>query len=93
MSQLLRRLNGIVLSQREEVHAPPLETHVNFPRVAITLTAKFSYKGGRAEARVVRVDVHIALHSSHNRMPLLIECDAAAKVLKTQIFNSFDTYF
>ncbi len=81
-----------MIGKREQVHAAAIQALINFLRIAITLAAKFSDKGGGAEAREVRVDMHVALHESHNRMRVLRQYDAAAKVLKTKIFNSFDTY-
>jgi hypothetical protein len=92
MAQLIGRFDRIMIGQREQIHAAAIQALVNLLRVAITLAAKFSDKGSSAEAREVRVDMHVALHESHDRMPVLLQYDAPAKVLKTQIFNSFDTY-
>jgi hypothetical protein len=35
--------------------------------------------------------MHVALHDFHNRILVLLGDDAAAKTLKRQAFNSFDT--
>ena len=92
MSQLFGRLDRVMVGQREQVHAAAIQALINFKRIAITLAAKFSDKGGCAGTREVRVDMHVALHESHNRKRVLQQDDDAAKVLKTKIFNSFDTY-
>jgi hypothetical protein len=80
-----------VVGEREEVHAAALQQGINGVGIAITFTAKLSDKGGRTGTGEVRVNMQVASHVNENSGVVLPADDMRAKVLKIQIFNSFDT--
>jgi hypothetical protein len=91
LAQLLGAFDGIVIGEREKIHAPALQEGVNFLRIAITFAAKLLDKRGSTCSGEVRVNMQVAFHVSKNNRRVLREDDTRAKVLKIQIFNSFDT--
>jgi len=91
LAQLLGAFDGIVIGEREKIHAPALQEGVNFLRIAITFAAKLLDKRGSTCSGEVRVNMQVAFHVSKNNRRVLREDDTRAKVLKMQIFNSFDT--
>jgi hypothetical protein len=80
-----------VIGESEEVHAAALQQGINVVGIAITLAAKFSGKGGCSWPGEVRVNMQVASHEYKNSWVVLPADDMRAKVLKIQIFNSFDT--
>jgi hypothetical protein len=80
-----------VIGESEEVHAAALQQGINVVRIAITFAAKFSGKGGCSWSGEVRVNMQVASHVNKNSEAVLRADDMRAKVLKIQIFNSFDT--
>ena len=89
--QFFRAFDGIVVRQREQTHPAALEQFIYFFGIAITFAAKISDKGGRTGTGEVRVNMQVASHDYKNRSEVLRPDDMRAKVLKIQIFNSFDT--
>jgi hypothetical protein len=82
VAQALRPLDAVVVGQGEEVHPTPAESGVDLVWIAITFPAKLFDERGSALSRVVRVDVHIALHAHKRRAAVLRRDDAPAKPLK-----------
>jgi hypothetical protein len=80
-----------MVGESEETHAAALEQGINGEGIAITFAAKISDKGGRTGTGEVRVNMQVASHDYENRGRVLPADDMRAKVLKIQIFNSFDT--
>jgi hypothetical protein len=68
-----------------------LQQGINGPGVAIAFAAKLSDKGGRTGTGEVRVNMQVASHEYKNSGLVLPADDIRAKVVKIQIFNSFDT--
>ena len=91
VAQLFGTFDGIVISESEQVHAAALQQGINGVGVAITFAAKLSDKGGRTGTGEVRVNMQVASHVNENSGAVLPADDMCAKVLKIQIFNSFDT--
>ena len=91
LAQLFGAFDGIVIGESEEVHAAALQQGINVVRIAITFAAKFSGKGGCSWSGEVRVNMQVASHVNKNSEAVLRADDMRAKVLKIQIFNSFDT--
>ncbi len=91
LAQLFGAFDGIVIGESEEIHAAALEEGINGAGIAITFAAETSDKGGRAGTGEVRVNMQVASHDYKNRRRVLPGDDMRAKVLKIQIFNSFDT--
>ena len=91
LAQLFGAFDGIVIGESEEVHAAALQQGINGVGIAITFTAKLSDKGGRTGTGEVRVNMQVASHVNENSGVVLPADDMRAKVLKIQIFNSFDT--
>ena len=84
-------IDRIVVGQGEQVHAAPLQQRVHFCGIVIAFTAEFSCKRGRAGARKVGVDMHVALHDFHSKCTALLTDDTGTKVLKTKEFYQFGT--
>ena len=91
LAQLFGAFDGIVIVEREKIHAAALQQGKNGAGIAITFAAELSDKGGCARTGEVRVNMQVASHDYKNRRRLLRADDMRAKVLKIQIFNSFDT--
>jgi hypothetical protein len=91
LAQLFSAFDGIVIGESEEVHAPALQQGIHVVGIAITFAAKFSGKGGCSWSGEVRVNMQVASHEYKNSGVVLPADDIRAKVLKIQIFNSFDT--
>jgi TolB-like protein len=91
LAQLFGAFDGIVIGEGEEIHAAALQQGIHVVRIAITLAAKFSGKGGCSWSGKVRVNMQVASHVDKNSGAVLPADDMRAKVLKIQIFNSFDT--
>jgi hypothetical protein len=90
-AKFFRAFNGIVIGEREEIHAALAQRLINFKRIAVTLTAKFRKERGSAGAGEVRVNMHIASHDAKNESSWLHAHDSDAKLLKTQPLNRLDT--
>jgi hypothetical protein len=89
-----RALDFIVIRQGVEAHAAALKKFIHRFRIAVTLAANTSKESGAgAGTGKVRVDMHVALHATKPNRRVLPPDDMRAKVLKTKVFNSFDTYF
>ena len=91
LAQLFGAFDGIVIGESEEVHAAALQQGINVVRIAVTFAAKFSGKGGCRWSGEVRVNMQVASHVNKDSGAVLPADDMRAKVLKIQIFNSFDT--
>jgi hypothetical protein len=91
LAQLLGAFDGIMIGESEEIHAAALQQGINVLGIAITLAAKFSGKGGCSWSGEVRVNMQVASHVNKDSGAVLPADDMRAKVLKIQIFNSFDT--
>ena len=91
LAQLFGAFDGVVIGEGEEIHAAALEKGIDVVRIAITLAAKFSGKGSCGRSGEVRVNMQVASHEYKNSEVVLPADDMRAKVLKIQIFNSFDT--
>ena len=91
LAQLFGAFDRIVIGESEQVHAAALEPRINSAGIAITFAAKLSDKGGRTGTGEVRVNMQVASHVNENSGVVLPADDMRAKVLKIQIFNSFDT--
>jgi hypothetical protein len=91
LAQLFGAFDGIVIGERKEVHTASLEQGINVVGIAITFAAKISGKGGCSWSGEVRVNMQVASHEYENSGVVLPVDDMRAKVLKIQIFNSFDT--
>jgi hypothetical protein len=91
LPQLLGAFDGIVIGEREEIHAAALQEGINFLRIAITFAANLSDNRSRTGSGEVRVNMQVAFHVSKNNRCTLQADDTLAKFLKMQIFNSFDT--
>lgn len=92
LAQLLGAFDGIVIGEREKIHAAALQEGVNFLRIAITFAANLSDNRSRTWSGEVRVNMQVAFHVSKNNRRRLQAYDTRAKFLKMQIFNSFDTF-
>jgi hypothetical protein len=90
LAQLFGAFDGIVVGEREKIHAAALEQGIHGARITVTFAAKISYKGGRTGSGEVRVNMQVASHEYKNNGVVLPGDDMRAKVLKIQIFNSFD---
>lgn len=90
-SQLFGTVDRIVIREREEIHASPLQQGVHLFRIAIAFAAEVARERSRARAREITVDVHVAFHNYKCTSNVLLTCDNRAKLLKSQIFNSYDT--
>jgi hypothetical protein len=73
------------------VHAAAVQEGIDVVRIAITFAAKIPDKGGCGWSGEVRVNMQVAFHEYESSGVLLPGDDMRAKVLKIQIFNSFDT--
>jgi hypothetical protein len=91
LAQWFGAFDGIVIGESEKIHAAALQEGIHGAGIAITFAAKLSDKGGRTGTGEVRVNMQVASHDYENRGPVLPADDMRAKVLKIQIFNSFDT--
>jgi hypothetical protein len=91
LAQLFGAFDGIVIGESEKIHAAAVQQGIHVVRIAITFAAKFSGKGGCSLSGEVRVNMQVASHANKNSRVLLPADDMRAKVLKIQIFNSFDT--
>jgi len=91
LAQLFGACDGIVIGESEEVHAAALEKGIDVVGIAVTFAAKLSGKGGCSWSGEVRVNMQVASHVNKFSGVLLPADDMRAKVLKIQIFNSFDT--
>ena len=91
LAQLFGAFNGIVIGEGEEVHAAALQQGIHVVGIAVTFAAKFSGKGGCGWSGEVGVNMQVASHVNENSGAVLPADDMRAKVLKIQIFNSFDT--
>jgi hypothetical protein len=80
-----------VVGEGEEVHAAALEQGIHGAGIAVTFAAKISDKGSRTGTGEVRVNMQVASHEYKDSGVVLPADDMRAKVLKIQIFNSFDT--
>jgi hypothetical protein len=91
LAQLFGAFDGIVIGEGKQTHAAALQQGINVVGIAITLAAKFSGKGGCSRSGEVRVNMQVASHVNKDSVVVLPTDDMRAKVLKIQIFNSFDT--
>jgi hypothetical protein len=91
LAQWFGAFDGIVIGEREKIHAAALQQGINGAGIAITFAAEISDKGGRTGTGEVRVNMQVASHEDKNSEVVLPADDMRAKVLKIQIFNSFDT--
>jgi hypothetical protein len=91
VAQLFGAFDGIVVGESDQVQAAAPEERINSVGIAITFAAKLSDKGGRTGTGEVRVNMQVASHVNKNSRAVLPADDMRAKVLKIQIFNSFDT--
>ena len=91
LAQLFGAFDGIVIGEREEVHAAALQQGIDVAGIAITFAAKISDKGGCGWSGEVGVNMQVASHVNKSSGVVLPADDMHAKVLKIQIFNSFDT--
>jgi hypothetical protein len=80
LPQTFGAFDRVVIRQREQIHAPALEQRIHLFGVAIALSAKLADKGGRAGARKIGVDMHVALHDFHTKFTALRTDDMQAKV-------------
>ena len=91
LTQLFGACDGIVIGEGEEIHAASLQQGIDVVGIAITFAAELSGKGGCGWSGEVRVNMQVASHVNENSGVVLPADDMRAKVLKIQIFNSFDT--
>jgi hypothetical protein len=91
LAQLFGAFDGIVIGEGKQTHAAALQQGINGAGIAITFAAEISDKGGRTGTGEVRVNMQVASHEDKNSGVVLPADDMRAKVLKIQIFNSFDT--
>ncbi len=61
-AQSLGGADGIVVGERDQIHAFALENGVDFPRIVVRFTANALQQGNSAHPRVDGVDVQIAFH-------------------------------
>lgn len=92
LPQFFCALNRVMIRQRKQAHAAPTQRGIDILWIAIAFLAEMANKRCRTQARINGVDVHIALHEFQNTGSALRSDDMRAKVLTTQIFNSFDTF-
>jgi hypothetical protein len=91
LAQWFGAFYGIVVGESEQIHAAALQQGIHSAGIAITFAAEISDKGGRTRTGEVRVNMQVASHEYKSNGVVLPADDMRAKVLKIQIFNSFDT--
>jgi hypothetical protein len=91
VAQLFGAFDRIVIGESEEIHAAALQQGIYGAGIAVTFATKLSDKRGRTGTGEVRVNMQVASHVNENSRAVLPADDMRAKVLKIQIFNSFDT--
>ena len=90
-AQLFRAFDGIMIGKGDQVHATELQLRINFLGIAVTFAAKLSDNRGCAGPGEVRVNMQVAFHDYKCTRDLLRAYDIGAKVVKSQLFNSFVT--
>ena len=66
LAQLFGAFDGIVIGEREKIHAAALQQGVNFLGIAITFAAKLSDNRSRTWSGEVRVNMQVAFHDCKN---------------------------
>ena len=92
-AQPFRALDGVVIGQREEIHAAMLQSCIHLFGIAVTFPAKVSDQGGRTGSGEVRVHMQVAFHEIEFNRSLLPAHDRLTKVLKTLLLNSLDIVY
>src|SRR5258708_24734224 len=64
VAQMLGGVDGIMIRDRDQIHAAPLQRLIHGLRFVVTLAAETVKSGNVAHTRMPRMDVQIAPHAS-----------------------------